>query len=157
MKLEKWYEKAGKILEKQISSDDIRYYSDDDGTVFCNAHGSWCLFDPGSSVLSASPKDSMYYLKTLWEKFVVNSYSTLAENIVSGSMCKDGTKARQFSSGDITVYAAERFLRMFPKNTMFYIEESTKPIICGIWENDKLNIIGFVMPVLNLAGFEAAA
>ena len=69
----------------------------------------------------------------------------------------NGRKCRKFSVDNMEVYAQEKFLRIFPKNTMFYVQSQNKPIVAGLWENEKLTIIGLVLPVLKIGDEFVAA
>ena len=45
-------------------------------------------------------------------------------------------------------YIQKRYVRKFPENARFYIPRDTSPVIVGLWEDDRLNVIGCVCPVL---------
>jgi hypothetical protein len=154
MKMSKWNEKVCSLMDKLCMDNNIKYFNQDDGALFCDNTGTWLLFSPGSVVLSAdSGKNSVPALADYWKR-VLESSSTLARENVSGWL--NGMKCRKFENDDTVVYVREKFLRMFPKNTMFYLQSTTKPIIAGIWENGKLNVIGFVMPVYPKSEFVMA-
>jgi hypothetical protein len=150
----KWNEKVRALMDKLCMDNNIKYYNRDDGALFCDNAGTWLLFSPGSVVISANNgKDSAPVLNSYWER-ALESNGTLARENVSGWL--NGMKCRKFENDDVVVYAREKFLRMFPKNTMFYLQGETKPIIAGIWEDGKLNVIGFVMPVRPTSEFVVA-
>lgn len=155
MKTAKWNEKVSAMLDDLCIKNDVKYCNRDDGVVFCDHFGTWLLFSPGSVVISANDgKNIVPGLSAHWEN-ALRSNGKLAETSVSGWMA--GRKCRQFTAGDMEVYAAEKFLRMFPKNAMFYLEAPNKPIVAGLWENDKLTVIGFVLPIRKMdKTFEAS-
>ena len=155
MKIAKWNEKVSAMLDDLCMKNNVKYCNREDGVVFCDNAGTWLLFSPGSVMLSAgSNKNAVSALSAHWEN-ALNSNGKLAENSISGWM--NGKKWRKFSNGEMEVYAQEKFLRMFPKNTLFYLESPCKPIVAGIWENDTLTVIGFVLPVRKMYNtFEAA-
>lgn len=156
MKIAKWNEKVSAMLDDLCMENNVKYANREDGVVFCDYSGTWLLFSPGSVVLSANPKDSCKALSAYWET-ALNSDGKLAETSVSGYLSDTRGRCRKFTSEDMEVYAQEKFLRMFPKNTMFYLESPTKPIVAGIWENGRLTVIGFVLPVRKMnRTFEAA-
>lgn len=154
MKIAKWNEKVSAMLDDLCMENNVRYCNRDDGVVFCDELGTWLLFSPGSVVLSVhGDKNCVSALSAHWEN-ALNSDGRLAQENVSGWL--NGMKCRKFSDGNTEVYAREKFLRIFPKNTLFYVQGMTKPIVAGIWENDRLTVIGFVLPVLPRTSFEVA-
>lgn len=145
MKIAKWNEKASAILDKLCMENNVKYCNRDDGVVFCDHLGTWLLYVPEIHVLNANNgKDSIPGLSAAFDRALASD-SQLVESSVSGWL--GGMKCREFTKGDMKVYAQEKFLRKFPKNTMFYVQDEYKPIIAGIWESKKLTVIGFVLPV----------
>ena len=154
MKMSKWNEKVCALMDELCMDNNIKYCNQDDGALFCDNAGTWLLFSPGSVIVSANDdKNSVPALANHWKR-AIESDSTIARENVSGWL--DGMKCRKFENDNTVVYAREKFLRMFPKNTMFYLQSTTKPIIAGIWEDGKLNVIGFVMPVYPKSEFVVA-
>lgn len=154
MKMAKWNEKVFALMEKLCTDNNIKYYNREDGALFCDNTGTWLLFSPGSVVISANNgKDLVPDLNNYWKR-ALESNSTLARESVSGWL--NGMKCRKFENDDTVVYAREKFLRMFPKNTMFYLQSTTQPVIAGIWEDGRLYVIGFVMPVYPKSEFVRA-
>lgn len=154
MKMEKWNAKVSAKLEELATKNGAFYCNRQDGVLFADQTGEWLLFCPGSKMLSANNgKNARSVLNNFWEN-ALNSDGTLAENIVSGVLSK--TKVRRFSDGEKVAYCAEKYLKMFPKNTLFYVESMTKPVIAGIWENGVLHIIGLVMPIYPCSEFVPA-
>ena len=55
---------------------------------------------------------------------------------------------------NICVYVYDSILNKFPKNALYYISGKSKPVLVGLWENDKLYILGVVLPFRSeTAGF----
>lgn len=155
MKIAKWNEKATAMLDKLCAENNVKYANCENGVVFCDPLGTWLVFSPGSVVVSANHgKDMVSGLAKAWEN-AINSDGKLVESSVSGWM--NDRKCRKFTVDDMEVYAQERFLRIFPKNTMFYVQSPYKPIVAGLWENDKLTVIGLVLPIRKRNGDEFTA
>jgi len=158
MNITRWNEKVSALADKLCSENGIVYHNRADGVVFCDKHATWLLFCPKSGIASihANQAKSCSALSAYWEK-ALRSDGKLAECSASGRFAKTAGrsyKVHQFKSGDLEVYAQDKYIRMFPKNTMFYISGRRDPIVAGIWENDQLHVIGFVMP---LAGANATS
>ena len=145
MKIEKWNAKAAEMLDQLCDNGKIRYCNREDGVLLCDEKGTFLLFVPGSHVLSVNNgKNHISALSQYWDRYT-SADSVLSDSDVSGWI--DGMKCRQFCANGVTVYAQEKFLRQFPKNTLYYVKSETDPIICGIWENDVLHVIGIVLPI----------
>ena len=158
MKLEKWTEKANKKLDEMLESKNVRFCNLDDGVVFCDDSGTWCMFAPGSVVLSARGDDARRNdrIKNVWKKYVDESDAVLTHG-VKGFTDDNGKKAActrfpvmnmdgTFSNDSVYVY--DRVLNKFPKSTLFYASAPLAPVLCGIWDNDRLHIIGMVYPFI---------
>ena len=159
MKIAKWNEKVSAKLDDLCVKNTVRFCNREDGVAFCDKYGTYLLFAPSMHVCTYhGDKAEVSALSRYWDA-VQNSEAKLAESSVSGYLMNGGisSKVRRFTSGDVEVYVQERFLRIFPKNTMFYVESPVKPIIAGIWENDRLTIIGIVMPIRKMSEFQIAA
>lgn len=162
MKLEKWNEKTSVYLDTLLEKDQsikenaVFYANTANGVYFADKSGIWARFLPDHQIYSVSAKNSRPFLEKAFEDSI--KVSVLSDSITIGRTGgKNGKKCRKFQSGNMEVYVYETLLRDYPKNTLFYISGETKPVLCGIMENDVLHVIGLVMPfrVQNTKGFEA--
>lgn len=149
MKLEKWNEKAAAVLDKLCAtSTRWMYASVDNGVVFTDTKGHYALFCDNCTVVSAhDTKEQSDYLRKYWKQFEQSKHE-LAQDIVSGKFQGEkGRKIVKLSRDGMDVYLDRKYYNLFPKNTLFYTESPTSAVLAGIWENDRLHIIGFVLPV----------
>lgn len=149
MKIAKWNEKAAKILDSMIEKRDLRFRNTDEGVYFANEKGYYAYFLPhvhlsrGNSPMELSSDGLVKTFDAASHDAQLATSDTSGEAIVNSRR----VKLRKFENADCEVYAQERFLRVFPKNTFFYISGPTKPIVAGIWEDGQLYVIGIVLPV----------
>lgn len=157
MKTEKWYEKAIAMFDEESTNGAIAANLED-GFIFANSAGTYALFIPGHSVLSAFRKDSdagkkRNALRVLHDQAM--QAGELATSEITGSFADRKCKVRQLSNGKSEVYVYEKLLRMFPKNALYYISSPIAPVIVGIWENNRFHEIGLVMPMYSAEFFRA--
>ena len=154
MEITKWNEKAIDICDMLACRGDLRYYNRADGALFTDKNGHYALFLPGSVIMSAfgSRKNERDIINTTWET-AINGNAKKADHFSAGYFKRDfsceteySNKIRVLSNDTTTVYVQDKFLRMLPANTLYYIEDPRKPIIAGIWEKGLLHIIGIVLP-----------
>lgn len=144
MTIAKWNEKAAAKLAVLCDSGAGIYSNIDDGVVFSDRTGFWFMFAAGQQVLTACPKKAFSdCLARHYEKALTGD-AALAESMQAGTV--GGRKARKFSAGGVDVFVYETILRLFPKNTLFYLASPTAPVVAGLWENGRLHIIGAVAP-----------
>ena len=154
MKIAKWNEKANRILDRRISENDpdLRFCNTEDGVLFCDKLGTWCVLARDAVVLSVLGEDERRVpaLEKLYAK--ATSGNSILCDVTKGRVTPFGygTSCRKMTNENGEAYVRESFLRMFPANTLFYMSSPTKPIVCGIWENDRLHVIGIVLPFLLL-------
>lgn len=154
MKLSKWNEKVHNKLDDLTAGNGAFYCNRDDGVLFTDKSGAWLLFCPGVKMLSANGgKNNRPLLNEYWDR-TIRGNGQLSESSEAGTL--NGEKVHRFSAGDTVVYCADKFLRQFPKNTLFYVESMTRPVTAGIWENGQLTIIGLIMPVFPRSEFVPA-
>ena len=144
MTITKWNEKVSAILDKHCMEENIRYANTEDGVYFANKAGYYAYFLPDYHCSSASgnPKNESPMLADIFRSAIDSG--VLARDEESGK--SGGKLARHFSNGETEAYVYEKFLRVFPKNTQYFISGPTKPVLAGIWGNDRLHVIGLVMP-----------
>ena len=155
MKIAKWNEKAEKILDRMLEFEDdkLRFCNVENGVLFCDWLGTWCIFCPNSVVAQyGKPQEDVRNVPALEKLYnrAINGSATIAD-VSKGTVFWNGNrkeKCRKFENENGIAYVREKFLRVFPKNTLFYMESPNKPIICGIWENDRLYTIAIVLPFL---------
>ena len=158
MKITKWNEKVSAILDTMLEKDDAVYCNRDDGVVFANKQGTFAMFCPEHTVWTVKPfpvgieAQRKNALSAIWDK-TIQSDSKLADSTEIGTLIQHGNskrKVRKFNNDylGLSVYVQERFLRQFPANTLYYVSGRNKPVIAGIWENDRLYVIGFVLPIM---------
>lgn len=149
MTITKWNEKVSAILDKYCDENIVRYANTEEGVCFTDKAGYSAYFLPkhhcysvhGKSIME-NPKSSSPMIAEIFRSAIDSS--VLASNEICGK--SGGKLARHFSNGETEAYVYEKLLRVFPKNTQYYISGPTKPVLAGIWENDKLHVIGLVMP-----------
>jgi hypothetical protein len=163
MKLEKWNAKAEKILEDFCAHDTHEKYSwayanTDGGVIFCNPAGTWAMFCPDNQVVSAHPYRHMDFLRRYWQENVLDANGILVKTVTPGTFSGDKCKIIELARADgLRVYLQQKFYKLFPANALFYTVAPDKPVIVGLWENDRLHIIGCVQPIRKLNKvFEAA-
>ena len=147
MKLSQWNERTAAKLEKLAGAGEIVACNTADGVVFSDKAGTWCKYVSGSHLLAACWNREIFAdaLRRHW-KHAMEADAALADSKQAGTV--GGLKCCKFSARDFTmeVFVYEKILRQFPKNTMFYLQGTNKPVIAGIWEAGQLHIIGLVMP-----------
>ena len=162
MKVKNWNEKAIDICDRLTARGDMRYYNRADGALITDKKGFYALFLPGCAVMSAfgNKKNERAIINDTWEK-TINGNAKIADHFSAGYFKREfsceteySNKIRVLSNDITTVYVQEKFLRMFPANTLYYIEDPRKPVIAGIWENGLLHIIGIVLPFYNDGRYE---
>lgn len=149
MKLAKWNEKTTAFLDTLLSHEQTKaahviYSNTDTGVFFADTSGHWARFLPDEHIYSVNPQYETHVLPKFYEEAAKKAVR--ADSITVGTAGKK--KCRKFQNGDIEVYAYETLLRGFPANADFYISGPNKPIVVSIWENDRINDIGLVMPFL---------
>lgn len=147
MKLAKWNEKVSAIFEDAslYPDADFHYDVDDSGAYFCKSR-FYAFYMPGETIYGTGNNDRKAPLSALFQTAIKNG--KLANVNETGTLdCKKG-KVRKLANDTCTAYVQEKFLRIFPKNTSYYICGHNRPVVAGIWENDKLNVIGIVMPII---------
>ena len=152
MKLEKWYEKAGKIFDSLVSKHDLIYHNGDDNMTFCDKTGTWALRIPGHVVLSArdeshDEREKGLTIHNCFDAAVSARDYILVKEIENGTV--RGKKAVRLTNGNgVSAIVNNKYLRPFPKNADFYVKNATSPVIVSIWENAKCNIIAIVCPAM---------
>lgn len=144
MKIAKWNEKVSAMFDdaSMYDSDNLRYANDSDGAYFCTTPYQ-AYFMPGMEILTAKMREDHKAAILPWIFHTAIEKSNLASETRGKA---NGKMARRFSCGDIDVFCYEKFLRVFPKNALFYVSAPTAPILVGLWDNDRLHTIGIVMP-----------
>ena len=161
MKLDKWNEKTGVYLEKLIQDENsknvVHYCNVNDGVYFCDSSGHWARFLSNQHILitknNCSKTKATPFLEKVFQEAIQST--VLADSIETGTTGK--AKCRKLTKDNVSAYVYETLLRAFPKNARFYISGPTKPVIVGLWENDRLYVIGLVMPfrIESTSGFVA--
>lgn len=152
MKLEKWYEKAGRIFDGLVEERDLIYHNGDDGLTFCDRCGTWAYFVPGFCVTSVnrrpkSEQEKGQLIYKAWKKAVSEKGYILVKKIETGSV--KGKKAVRLTNGNnVSAIVNNKFLKPFPKNVDYYVKDAKSPVLVSIWENVKCNPIAIVCPAL---------
>lgn len=155
MKINKWYEKAISIFDSEAEKGIIASNLDD-GLLFANSIGTYALYIPGYVAASAFCEHDTRKSKTLrvlHDQAMKNS--ELVKRQRTGTFADRKYKVRELFNGHTEVYVYEKWLRMFPKNALFYTTEPNAPVVVCIWENDRFYEIGIVMPMFSNEFFKA--
>ena len=149
MKIEKWNEKSARVLDTMINRENVRYFQRDDGVIFSDKYGFWFMFSAGSRVMRWRVEEDTRVIPALDDHYnkAINSNGVLADTFCSGYFTNWPYKIVKLSNDNTTVYAQEKFTRMFPKNALYYIESANAPVVVGIWEKGLLHVIGVIMPI----------
>ena len=151
MKLEKWYEKAGKTFDSLTAKHDVIYHNSEEGLTFCDRRGTWAYFIPGLCVYTAkirtrSDAGKGLLIHKAYEKAVSEKGYILVKKIETGSV--KGKKAVRLTNGNcVSAIVNNKFLRAFPKNVDYYVKDASSPVLVSIW-NGCFNPIAIVCPVL---------
>lgn len=143
MKLEKFVSKLEKLFDDNVSAEHFYFYNDANDLYFCiDPYAVYML--PGHQGLTCKP-DTMPIkrLKTAFNETVNN-----------GKLAKV-TKGRdylnrcvlKFETETETAYAQEKFFRMFPANTLFYVSGKYSPILCVIEDNKRFTPVAAILPL----------
>lgn len=150
MKFNKWSEKVDRIFEEMANektNGEIFFQNMPGGAWFCDKKGVMAYRLEGQTILSAKPQNAV----TVFE-YLMNETKDAAIAIEkTNGITKEGHKVCRLSRADrnrqINVYLNPKLMKKFPANTLYYTTAATKAVLAGIWENDKLHIIGLIMPV----------
>ena len=151
MKLEKWYEKAGKIFDSLVSEQDVIYHNSDEGLTFCDCRGTWAYFIPGFCAASVNRRPESEQEKGLlihkaYEKAVSEKGYILVKKIETGSV-KGKRAVRLTNVNGVSAIVNNKFLRAFPKNVDYYVKDAKSPVLVSLWTG-IVNPIAIVCPAL---------
>lgn len=146
MKIAKWNEKVSAMFDdaSMYDSENLHCASDSDGAYFATDKYS-AFFMPGYDIYTSKPGEDKKGAALPGIFHAAINRAVLASETRGKA---NGKLARKFTSENATVFCYEKFLRVFPKNTLFYVSAPTAPIVAGIWEDGKLHTLGIVMPFL---------
>ena len=124
--------------------------------MFCSDAKVYSVYPAGLERLSDYPYRRNEYLGTFW-KAAIEADSKLIRSAVPGTFSGTKGKIIKLECDDTEAYVQQNYYKLFPANTLFYVSGPAKPVIAGIWENDKLHVIGFILPVRKLDKIFTAA
>lgn len=144
MTTSKMYAKIEKILDKNPKA----FYNNESGTYF-TMDGYVAYHIPDMQILSTNNTNYPNMNKFLLDLFSnASDDGKLARIIEYGIHPAADRKIRKLSADEnLYAFIKESLVRDFPKNTLYYVSGSNKPVLAGIWENGVLYPFAIVMPV----------
>lgn len=145
MKFNKWSEKVDRIFE-EMANGEIVFQNLPGGAWFSDKKGVMAYHLEGQEILTVKPENAV----TVFD-YLMNDTKDAAIAKKTNGITKEGRKVCRLSRdngwGQINVYLNPKLMKKFPANTLYYTTASNKAVLAGIWENDRLHVIGLIMPV----------
>lgn len=152
MKLERWIEKMRKRSEEMINNGAALYENTDAGLYFCPKSGTIAYFCADCQIIAPVWDEMAGKVDSLHRYFeAAVKDSTLASaraGVLPGVLGARDRNVFVFTNEKgVSAVVDKKLLRDFPKNTLFYVSSSIRPVLAGILENGVLNVIGIVCPI----------
>lgn len=149
MKLKTWESKCARTIDTALASDDVRFCSRNDCVLVAPTGDHYFIVSVDNRILYAgkdsriTPKLNDHY------EHVLHSDAKLAVDHVLGHFTGCRNQIVKLSSASVPdVFVQAKFIRKFPKDAMFYIENSANIVTVCLWEKGQAHIIGAIMPIL---------
>lgn len=146
MKFNKWSEKVDRIFE-EMANGDIFFQNLPGGAWFSDKKGVMAYHLEGQEILTVKPQNAV----TVFDYLMNDTKDAAIANEKTNGITKEGRKVCRLSRDNgwrqINVYLNPKLMKKFPANTLYYTTASNKAVLAGIWENDRLHVIGLIMPV----------
>lgn len=145
MTAEKFYEKAGKLLDENY--DNVYYENTNDGAYF-TLDGIVAFYLPGQQICTVRGTKKDVTISKLFRYD-----SKLADVIIHGKTPRVHSRLKAVTylknkENDIRAYVKTRYFKLFPSNALFYVSGRNKPVTVGVYDNrNGLKILGLIMPV----------
>lgn len=149
MKIDKMIEKIEKIFDKTPDADFIGSATLDDGAIF--APNPYMIYNlPDHDILSVKQNEyRVACIKKTWDAGVKNIEKDPATVTVGYNSRKKLVKLTCDSDPEFpVVYLQYKFIKSFPKNTVFYIGGPREPVTAAIIENGKKYVFSAILPIL---------
>ena len=146
MKIDKVYDKLLALFDDNASSEHLHYFNDHDNNTM--------LFAVDCFAVYAVPNHEVWTCKSDTKKSEI--LPKVFNRAVNTGKLASVTKGKDYlnrcvlrftADNGLTVYAQEKFFRMFPKNALYYVSGKYEPVLVSIEDNNRFYPVAVVMPL----------